>query len=81
MQKRVVNATEFKARCLAFLDDMEQRGGTLTITRRGRPVAVLTPPKAKAWKSPGNSLAGKVKIVGDIVNTDSSELWDVVSGK
>jgi hypothetical protein len=32
--------------------------------------------KKPAWKSPAGILAGKVKITGDIVNFDTSELWD-----
>jgi prevent-host-death family protein len=81
MKQRVVNATEFKARCLAFLDEIEQRGETITITRRGRPVAVLGPARKDAWKSPRNSFAGKIEIVGDIVNADTSGLWDVAGRK
>ena len=76
MKTRVVNATEFKAKCLAILDEIEERGVAVTITRRGKPVAVLGPAKKKAWKSPANSLAGKIEIIGDIVNGDP-ELWDV----
>ena len=72
-----MSATEFKAKCLALLDEIEQRGGPITITRRGRPVAVLSPAKKKAWKSPRNQLAGKARIVGDIVNADTSSLWEV----
>src|SRR5262249_30169360 len=37
------SATEFKAKSLAFLDEIEQRGEPITITRRGLPVAVLGP--------------------------------------
>ena len=80
-KSRVVSATEFKATCLALLDEMEEHGGSVTITKRGRPVAVLGPVKKKAWKSPKNSWAGKVEIIGDIVNVDTSELWDVVRGE
>ena len=75
MVNRVVGATEFKTKCSALLDEVEQRGETLTITRRGKPVAVISPAKPKAWKSPKGVLAGKVKIVGDIVNFDTSHLW------
>jgi prevent-host-death family protein len=81
MKTRVLSATEFKAKCLAFLDEIEQRGGPITITRRGRPAAVLGPAKKKAWKSSRNALAGKAKIVGDIVNLDTSHLWEVTRGK
>jgi prevent-host-death family protein len=77
MSDRVVSATEFKTKCLALLDEIEQGGAPITITRRGRPVAVLGPAKKKAWKSPANSLAKKAKIVGDIVNVDMSDLWEV----
>jgi prevent-host-death family protein len=76
MNDRVVSATEFKAKCLALLDEIEQRGGPIIITRRGRPVAVLGPAKKKGWKSPANSWAGRAEIVGDIVNADP-DLWDV----
>ena len=78
MSERVVSATEFKAKCLALLDEMEKRGETITITRRGRPVAVLGPVKRNAWKSPKDSWAGKARIVGDIVSAGNSELWDVL---
>ncbi len=74
---RVVSATEFKAKCLAYLDEIEQRGGPIAITRRGRPVAVLGPAKKKAWKSPRGSWAGRARIVGDIVNPDTPSLWEI----
>lgn len=80
MKTHTVSATEFKAKCLAYLDEIEQHGGPITITRRGRPVAVLGRAKRTAWKSPRNSWAGKVEIVGDIVNLDTSSLWDCVNG-
>jgi antitoxin (DNA-binding transcriptional repressor) of toxin-antitoxin stability system len=77
-QTQLVTATEFKAKCLAMLDQMEMRGETITITRWGKPVAVLGPPERDAWLSPKNSLAGQAEIVGDIVNHDTAELWDAV---
>ena len=80
MKNHTVSATEFKAKCLAYLDEVEQHGGSITITRRGRPVAVLGRAKRTAWKSPRNRWAGKVEIVGDIVNLDTASLWECVSG-
>jgi len=79
MATRTVSATEFKAKCLALFDEVQQSGDSITITKRGLPVAVVSPPKrrARARKSSMNSLAGKVKIVGDIVNGDPY-LWNVV---
>ena len=77
MTERVLSASEFKAKCLACLGEIEQSGETITITRRGRPVAVLGPVKKPIRKSPANSWARKAKILGDIVNTDTSIVWEV----
>ena len=77
-KSRVVSATEFKAKCLSLLDEIEQGGISITVTRRGRPVAVLGPAPKKAWKSPANSLAGKIIENEDLAKTDLSDLWDAV---
>jgi antitoxin (DNA-binding transcriptional repressor) of toxin-antitoxin stability system len=77
MNERVLSASEFKAKCLACLGEIEQFGETITITRRGRAVAVLGPPKHSVRKSPRNSWARKGRILGDIVNGDMSALWEV----
>ena len=78
MKTRVIGATEFKAKCLALLDEIEEEGGTITVTKRGRPVATISPAKKTKWKSPAGILEGKVKIVGDIVNFETTELWDAL---
>jgi prevent-host-death family protein len=78
MKNRVIAATEFKAKCSALLDEIEEHGGTITVTKRGRPVAMVSAAKRPAFKSSAGILAGKVKITGDIVNFDTSELWDAL---
>jgi antitoxin (DNA-binding transcriptional repressor) of toxin-antitoxin stability system len=45
MKTKVVSATEFKAKCLAILDEVDDKGGSVTITKRGLPVAVQGPEK------------------------------------
>ena len=78
MKPRVVSATEFKTQCLRFLDDVQERGQPITITRRGLPVAVLGPASKNSWKSPRNRWAGKARIVGDIVRAETPGLWAVL---
>ena len=78
MKNRVIAATEFKAKCSALLDEIDNHGGTITVTRRGRPIATVTAAKKPVWRSPKGILAGQGKILGDIVNFDTSELWDVL---
>ena len=78
MRNRVVTATEQKAKCLALLDEVDGTGDTITVTKRGRPVATLQAVKKKPWKSPRGAWIGKVEIVGDIVNVDTPHLWDAL---
>ena len=40
---RVVTATEFKARCLALIDEVQRTRQNLLVTRHGKPVAEITP--------------------------------------
>ena len=55
-------------------DEVDDKGDTITVTKRGRPVATLQSVKKKSWKSPKGAWIGKVQIVGDIVNFDTSHL-------
>lgn len=46
---RTINATEFKAKCLDILDRLgAHQLDRVVITKRGKPVAVLTPPETEA---------------------------------
>lgn len=63
MRSRVVTATELKAKCFALLDEVDDRGETIIVTKRGRPMATLQPAKRDPWKSPKGAWMGKVKIV------------------
>jgi antitoxin (DNA-binding transcriptional repressor) of toxin-antitoxin stability system len=75
----VVNVTEFKAKCLALLDDIGPHGGSITITKRGKPLATVKPAHRTAWKNPAGSLAGKLIIDDDLLMADMSDLWECVN--
>lgn len=38
-----IKASEFKARCLALIDQVADSGESLTVTKRGKPLARLVP--------------------------------------
>ena len=44
---REIPAGEFKAKCLAIMDDVQRRGGAYVITKRGVPVAKLVPARVE----------------------------------
>jgi len=79
MKQRIVSVTEFKAKCLALLDEVGEQGGVITITKRGRPLATVGPPRRAAWKSPEGSWAGKVTLADDLIGHDLSDLWQVLT--
>ena len=66
-----IGAADFKARCLALLDEVDDEG--LVITKRGKPVAKLIPIRAESSALIG-SLAGKLTINGEILSTGIE--WD-----
>jgi len=76
-----VNATEFKAKCLALIDQVERTGEPLMITKHGRPVAQVVPLRSVNKLRPFEALKDTVEIIGDVVSPVlSSEIWDAERG-
>jgi prevent-host-death family protein len=75
---REINASEFKAKCLAILDEVAKTGQPVTILKRGRPIARLIPSVPQLGRYPQETLVGTVQIHGDIVAPVlPSEAWDI----
>lgn len=73
MSERVLQipAGEFKAKCLALLDEVAETGRSVVVTKRGRPVARVSPVKA----SPPRPLLGSVLKERDLM-TPIQERWN-----
>ncbi len=80
MKTRYLSATDFKAHCLALLDEVGQGGGTITVTKRGRPVATVGPVEHKPRKSLKGAWVGRVRIPDELLDEDTADLWEVVRG-
>ena len=65
---KMVPATEFKAKCLSLIDQMQRDGQPLTITRRGKPSITLTAEQAAPLTidSIFGCMKGTVTIHGDL---------------
>jgi len=72
--KRQIAAGEFKAKCLALLDEVEQSRKELVITKRGRPVARLVPADKEVPQIFGR-MKGSGRILGDIIGP-TGEKWE-----
>lgn len=73
--------TEFKAKCLGLIDEISQTGDSITITKRGRPVATVGPVRKRSLVSTEGAWAGAVRIPDDDLTADRSDRWNVLRQK
>jgi prevent-host-death family protein len=80
-EKRIA-AGEFKAKCLAIIDEVKQSGQEVIITKRGKPAAKLIPFLPPKRHSFIGRLEGIMKINGDpddlIKPVFPEEDWDML---
>lgn len=77
---KVIGAAEFKAKCLNLIDQMRNDDESIVITKRGKPVAVLSPARETSRRK---SIIGAMK--GSVLRYDDPlspvvepEDWDAV---
>lgn len=74
---KTMKASEFKAKCLAVMDEVAATGEPVVVTKNGEPVVDLVPHK----KKPKRDLVGIFKddlvIKGDIISPIDVE-WDAM---
>ena len=77
---REVAISEFKAKCLSLLDQVQKTKRPIRVTRFGKPVAEVIPPSIDS--GPGEwirSMRDTMKIVGDIVSpADEEKEWETL---
>jgi len=64
---RHVKASEFKAKCLALMDEVTRTGIAVIITKNGKPVAELVPHRPRKQSARG-ILKDELFITGDIIS-------------
>ena len=71
---REVAISEFKAKCLALLDQVNKTKLPIRVTRFGSPIAEVIPPSSiqgrAAWIG---SMKDSIEIVGDIISPANEE--------
>ena len=73
-----MGVSELKAKLLGVIDEMAARGGRIVITKHGREVAELRTLAVPRRRSSFGCMRGQIKTKGDIVNFDTSHLWDAL---
>ena len=72
MVMRHVTATEFKAKCLALLDEVAETKESFVLTKRGKPVARVVPAEEP------RSLIGTVEFLVSDAELVNFSCWDDV---
>jgi len=71
---REIAISEFKAKCLALLQQVSKTKRPIRVTRFGRPIAEVIPPSSiqerAAWIG---SMKDSMEIVGDIISPANEE--------
>jgi len=73
---QTIKASEFKAKCLALMDQVNETGDEILITKNGVPVSKLTPVINKP-KSLFGLKKSRLKITGDIIEPLDVQ-WDAL---
>ena len=82
MTMKSVAVSEFKAHCLSLLEDVARTGEPLLVTKRGKPLARVSPSGTSATGYPQDTLAGTVVELGDIVEPAvPSSRWTALRGR
>lgn len=76
-ESRTMKASEFKAKCLALMDEIAESGEEIVITKRGRPVAKLAPCESRRG-APWGRYRHMGRILGDVIEPVDVE-WEAES--
>ena len=76
MQVQIINASQFKAKCLQLMDEVQRTGEEIIITKNGKPVSKLAPIVKKPDTLFG-AHRGQIRITNDIVSPLEVE-WEAM---
>jgi prevent-host-death family protein len=75
---KTMPAGQFKAKCLAVMDEVQAKREPVVVTKNGKPVAKLVPLEIPEGEDPLDAFYfGNIEIVGDIMAPIySDEEWE-----
>jgi prevent-host-death family protein len=70
--------SDFKAKCIAVLKEVERSGEPVVVTLRGRPMARVEPFTNAAHRKQLGTLKGSMRIRHDLVRSDTTGDWEML---
>ena len=79
-EERIVPAGEFKTNCLRLMDEVQETGAEIVVTKHRRPVVRISPFREEQPRLVG-SCVGQLQILTDIDAEPAIPLddWDVIA--
>lgn len=75
-----ISVSKFKTTCLSLLEKVKKTGEPLIITKRGDPIAQVTPPPPPTMERDSfGCMKDSTKIEGDILSPLPEEDWEVLN--
>jgi prevent-host-death family protein len=65
---KIIKASEFKAQCLALMDEVARTGESVVVTKKGEPLVEPVPHKSRQKKDAFGILKDELLITGDIMS-------------
>ncbi len=69
--------SEFKAKCIAVLKEVQRLGEPVVVTLRGKPMARVEPLHTGAPRKQLGALKGSMRIQRDLVRSDTTGDWEM----
>ena len=76
-KKLQLNISEFKAKALRYIAEVDRSGNEIIILKKGKPIVKVVPLRVEATPLRG-MLKGKLHCDDDIIHFDTSEDWDAL---
>jgi prevent-host-death family protein len=74
---RTMLVSEFKAKCIAILKDVQRTREPVLVTLRGIPLAAVQPVKDRPRRKRLGALKGRMVIRRDLVRIDTTRDWEM----
>jgi hypothetical protein len=75
---RTMLVSEFKAKCIATLKEVQRTRQPLLVTLRGKPLATVVAPEISPRVKRLGSLKGRMVIRRDLVKRDTTADWEML---
>ena len=75
---RTMLVSEFKAKCIAILKDVQRTRQPVLVTLRGKSLAAVQPVKTRPRGKRLGTLKGRMTIRRDLVRLDTTRDWEML---